>query len=62
MLALTQSIIHKGKERPICKIVSEPYKMDVETCNGRREYEFITVTYDDLLHTILYDIDLVNKK
>lgn len=60
MLALT--LLCKDKERPICEIVSEPYKMGVETCNGIKEYEFITVMYDGLLHIVLNRIDLVEEE
>lgn len=59
MLALTHSRVHEGMERPVCKIVSEPYKMGVETHRGTIECEFITVTHDDLLHIVLNCIDLV---
>lgn len=56
-LALTRN--ENGKDRPICKIVSEPYLMDVDSCFGIKECTFITVSYDDLLHIVLYHIDLV---
>lgn len=56
-LALTRA--ENPKDRPICKIVSEPYFMRVETLNGIKAYEFITVTYDDLLHVVLNSIDLI---
>lgn len=56
-LALTRR--ENSENRPICKIVSEPYFMEVETINGIKAYEFITVTHDDLLHVVLCSIDLV---
>lgn len=56
-LALT--LRESSENRPICKIVSEPYFMEVETVNGIKVYEFITVTHDDLLHVVLNIIDLV---
>ena len=62
MLALTHSCKNEGKERPICKIVSEPYKMNVETIRGIKEYEFITVMYDGSLHIVLNHIDLVEEE
>lgn len=57
MLALTMS--NDLKERPICKIVSEPYLMEVVTVKGFEVMAFITVSYDDLLHVVLNYIDLV---